>query len=300
MSVPAELKSATRKLLDLLLVCKPIDAVGFAQHFYNDERSAKPSVSHAIHSLMFLLRRPEDFRDAMGTIYSLEVLNQSKESDSKKQGTGKKEKDVNKDIKEKEELDGSRPTSSSGAETGTDNDGAEVDDASKSKDSSYKGSVNAKRVATDRENALNTLCTIARTAVMAAARSAKCPLDTDNDGADAKDELCSVIESNIVTELLSTDCGDPIDFESCLAFVRTYLCLRLIAGSIQEQLAKKTHKDGTIFSLEVTAEKLVTDEDKALLEQIITTCSAKYTENEKIVNSAISQYFQLLTRSEAK
>ena len=63
MSVPAELKTVTRKFLEQLLLCRPTDVIGFAVQYYSDERTRNSRMSHAVHSLLFLLRRPAEFRD---------------------------------------------------------------------------------------------------------------------------------------------------------------------------------------------------------------------------------------------
>jgi hypothetical protein len=85
-----------------------------------------------------------------------------------------------------------------------------------------------------------------------------------------------------------------------VAFVRTYLCLRVIAGSAVQILAQRA--GGTALEvpgggLQPAMGKTVIDEDRALLEQILTTSAAKHGQNQqKIVTGAMSQYLQLLTR----
>ena len=63
--LPSELKNVTRRLLEQLLICRPLDSISFSVQFYSDERAPNPSVAHALHSLMFLLRKPREFRAAL-------------------------------------------------------------------------------------------------------------------------------------------------------------------------------------------------------------------------------------------
>ena len=91
MSVPSELKASSRRSIEQILLCRPTYPISFAVQYYFDERCSSPSVNHAIHSLIFLLRKPVDFRSAVATIYCAEtavataVANESYAKEEKKE-----------------------------------------------------------------------------------------------------------------------------------------------------------------------------------------------------------------------
>ena len=76
MSIPLNLKNASLKLVEQLLICRPHDAISFTVRYFYDERNGQvngsPSFSHAIHSLLFLIKKPVQFRSAISTIFCYE------------------------------------------------------------------------------------------------------------------------------------------------------------------------------------------------------------------------------------
>ena len=64
----------TRRLLEQLLVCRLAESVSFSGRFYSDERTPNPAFSHALHSLLFLLRKPEELRAALSCVYCSVLL----------------------------------------------------------------------------------------------------------------------------------------------------------------------------------------------------------------------------------
>jgi hypothetical protein len=104
------------------------------------------------------------------------------------------------------------------------------------------------------------------------------------------------------------------DFEACVAFLRSYLSLRIIAGRVFESVTQRAQvstylqkeKDATgkakpvLLSLEITTTIFVQPEDVELIEQIINATlanhpgSEKFADVQKTVSVVVNQYMSLL------
>jgi len=320
----------TRRLLEQLLVCRPADSISFSVRFYSDERTPNPAVSHALHSLMFLLRKPKEFRAALSCVYcsvlleggggrsSHARLDKGKDKDTDKKGAPGAKADKDKDAAEGKDAAADSEAGGAGgggaaADAFDTAAGAEAGAAAKSGAdllqvaSGTRSCSSSESVLSDKEATLKAIFGICRAAVRAATRvqpGQGAPTDassSDSDTSSKPDWVCTAIE-NSMTDTLSSSAGNadapPTDFEACVAFVRTYLCLRVVAASAVRILAKRVGELELLGgALEAFTSKMVVEEDVALIEQILTTSTAKHGQNhQKVITGAMSQYLQLLTR----
>lgn len=313
MSVPSELKVVTRQLLEQLLVCRPADSISFSVQYYADERSGKTLVNHALHSLMFLLRRPTEFRDAMGTIYCSEVLCQKdnpppqtktqKDNITNKQS---KEKDNNSSLgivqsQSESEILSEDSSSSSSILQAIDGENG------KDRSDTPNASENSTMVEDIKDTISSTLFEIGRSAVRAAARGSKNVIDES----DSQNWMYTVIENSLGNTLVSGTIGDTLDFETFIAFIRMYLCLRIVTGCVNEILLKKYLNSSVNYlsgggnevsmhlEMAITTDLIVVPEDTVLLEQILNSVLTKQSQpqdNKKVVGAVVQQYLSLLMR----
>ena len=341
MSVPAELKSVTRKFIEQLLLCRPTDTISFAIQYYSDERARSPKLAHAVHSLMFLLRRPMEFRSAVGTIYCTEVSisDESKADTIASSSSGSSNSKTKEGSTEIEAgagggttTDGSDPSSASasGRSTTAFDEDEMPGDASpvpvpsaSSAPPTVPAQIVAERkaVAAATVNVVNTISALhklARSAIQAAMGEV---VNSENE---AGDWICTLIES-VVGNGLGLDAkaavasNTELDFETCVAMLRSYLSLRIIAGCVHDMSMKRSQtssylveaKKGSLpqqdsasspasLKMEISTTVFVQPEDIALLQQILNATLAKddkdpgLYDSRKTVTAVINQYMSLL------
>jgi len=335
MSVSAELKSVTRNFLEQLLVCRPTDAISFAVQYYSDERAAAPLVSHAVHSLMFLLRRPSEFRSAVGTIFCAEFLSSSSKSSKKDAssagssgGSGSAGTPAGGETPTATAAESAQPAAPTSSTTGESDAPTGEDDAkfAEGQSSAAAAAADSDESAADAKtaakkeasNKLQNLYKVARCAIRNAYSSvpnnAGAGAGPNHDGGfpEPKDWMCSLIEAALGGEAIAKTAAQ--DFEACVAFLRSYLSLRIITGRVFEsvalraQLSTYLHKEKgdaakkTVApAMEITSTACVRPEDVELIEQIINATianhqpgSEKFTDVQKTVSLVVNQYMSLL------
>lgn len=68
--IDPEFRNAIRIFEEQVLQCRPRNVISFAVRYFHDEKnSSKISYAHALHSLPFLLRVPDSFRNAACTVF---------------------------------------------------------------------------------------------------------------------------------------------------------------------------------------------------------------------------------------
>jgi len=332
MPVPAELKSVTRNLLEQLLVCRPTDAISFAAQYYSDERAATPLVSHAVHSLMFLLRRPAEFRSAVGTVFCAEFLSGSKSSAKISSSAAGKSGASSSGSTPAGGVDhpadgappaaiGSGATGESAAST-NENDAASEGQsaAANAKTAADSGEAAADvKVAAKKEAStkLQTLYKVARCAIRNAynssANNSTAAGAAPNPDGETNDWMCALIEAALGGEAIAKSAVQ--NFEACVAFLRSYLSLRIIAERVFESVTQRAQVSTYLLkekgdavvrvkpaapALEITTTVFVQPEDVELIEQIINATianlpgSERFTDVQKTVSVVVNQYMSLL------
>lgn len=328
MSIPAELKSVTRNFLEQLLVCRPTDTISFAVQYYSDERAATPLVSHAVHSLMFLIRRPVEFRSAVGTIFCAEFLSSGAKSPKSPSTSAAGAALSAPPSGVDNSADGAPPAAASSATAGeaampTDEDdtASEGQNAAASTKVATTGDSNETAadalapVANESSAKLQTLYKVARAAIRNAYSSSASSAGAaaPSQEGEMKDWLCALIEAALGGEAIAKSAVQ--DFETCVAFLRSYLSLRIIAGCVFESVTQRAQvstylqkeTDATpgkakpaSLGLEITTTIFVQPEDVELIEQIINATlanqpgSEKFPDVQKTVSVVVNQYMSLL------
>ncbi len=313
MSVPGELKSVTRNLLEQLLMCRPIDTISFAFQYYNDECGPNPIVNHAIHSLMFLLRRPDEFRAAVGTIYCSDIIASTykkEKSNSSKEGSSSSSRsaEVSSAVIEGAQLILHSASNALDTTTPTGEDSSSKDDQNATLNASTGFANEDNKVTTGKhEDSLKVqaLYRVARTAVRVVSESFSGSGAASSDG-ESQDPLCTLIENALGGDDIANSAIS--DFEACIAFLRSYLSMRVIAGQVclsVKQRSKLSHQSELLrktlhANLEVTNTVYVQPEDIELIEQIINATLGNSASQEmildelKIVSAVVNQYMSLL------
>ena len=315
MSIPSELKSSTRRMIEQVLVCRPYDSISYAVQYYYDEKCANPTVNHAIHSLLFLIRKPVDFRSAIGTIYCAETAATASSSFLGKgqisTSGNKEDKDTDATSKIEKSADNSDP------ESGRDTPTAEIDLSP------------TEEVIGDSMKQLNNLCRIARLAIasydgslaVAAGNSRvdllRSPLEPIP-GTEDKMWLFNLVEKSLRKEPMTE--AVSLDYETYISFLRLYLGLWTVVVWFEkavrhlwamnsnnvklESLFKDILSIGNnaatgIGNEDAVLSRMVLEEDEDVLRKLLAgvynTCNNEEKEDiEKVVTRCFEQYVEIV------
>ena len=303
----------------MILVCRPPDSVSYAVQYYYDEKCSNPAVNHAIHSLLYLLRQPVDFRSAIGTIYCAETA-----ANASAPVLGK-EQMANEGSKEAKEGDGAQKVEKN------------VDDRSTANESCRETPVPAENeptlssddAVTEAVKHLNKLCRIARLAIASydaslavAAGNGKSDLLKNLlepiPGTEDKEWLFELIEKSLRKDPISE--AVTLDFETYISFLRLYLGLWTVVAWLERATTSLKAMKSNNAKIDVLIKDMLTlgsnprdnedsllismmleeDEDvlRRLLAGVYNTCTPDEKEDiEKVVTRSFEQYFGVVMSS---
>lgn len=315
MSVPSDLRSSTRRMIEQILICRPHDSVSYAVQYYYDERCPNPAVNHAIHSLLYLLRKPVDFRSAIGTIYCAETAASASAPLLGKEHT------PNQGSKEAKESDGIVKDIIV-SDRNSENDSERGSPIMVESDPAFSSDVVGEAVH------LDSLCRIARLAISSydaslavAAGSMRSDLLKNSlepiPGAEDKVWLFELIERSLRKDPISEAVN--LDFEAYISFLRLYLGLWTVVAWLKRATTSLTTMDSSNAKIDVLTEDMlatrsnigveddgllnnVLQEDEDVLKNLLTSVYNTSTPEEKeevdtIITRCFEQYFGVVMSS---
>lgn len=285
MSVPVNLKNASLKLVEQLLICRPSDAITFSVRYFYDERnsqtSSSPSFSHAIHSLLFLIKKPVQFRSAISTIFCYENSD-AKDLRSKSSGgaantttpgqsvpvscnstkttkTATANLDDNASVQSSATVGGADPSSrpntsasESNKKSSSDNIAGLVSDTNDINLADGDKALFSNMNVSDPANNSSKLFQIARSAIQSVIDTTDMPLASSpgassTSASDVHEWLYAMIERLLNEEIIPQG---TYDFDAYIAFIRLYLSLWIVALWVQYcvvHMQSKAYKNGVMF-----------------------------------------------------